>query len=124
MALTGPSSALLSSSSTACRRLNPLLLSAAAAARRRPAAWGPRRAARRWFCAAVASETDVFTSPEVAKSFDFTNEERIYKWWESQGFFKPNFERGGDPFVIPMPPPNVTGSLHMGHAMFVTLEIN
>lgn len=43
--------------------------------------------------------------------------------WESQGFFKPNFDRGGDPFVIPMPPPNVTGSLHMGHAMFVTLEV-
>lgn len=64
----------------------------------------------------------MFTSPEVAKSFDFTNEERIYKWWESQGFFKPNFDKGGDPFVIPMPPPNVTGSLHMGHAMFVTLE--
>ncbi|PNT77025.1 hypothetical protein BRADI_1g56890v3 [Brachypodium distachyon] len=42
--------------------------------------------------------------------------------WESQGFFKPNVDRGGDPFVIPMPPPNVTGSLHMGHAMFVTLE--
>lgn len=43
--------------------------------------------------------------------------------WESQGFFEPNFERGGDPFVVPMPPPNVTGSLHMGHAMFVTLEV-
>ncbi|RCV09591.1 hypothetical protein SETIT_2G041900v2 [Setaria italica] len=118
MALAGPSSALLSSSSSAClRRLNPLLLSAAC----RRSAWGQRRASRR-FCAAVASEADVFTSPEVAKSFDFTNEERIYKWWESQGFFKPNFDRGGDPFVIPMPPPNVTGSLHMGHAMFVTLE--
>ncbi|KAL6880588.1 hypothetical protein ACP4OV_012153 [Aristida adscensionis] len=121
MAFAGPSSALLSASSSASaclRRLSPLLLSA-----RCRHAWGPRRAARR-FCAAVASETeaDVFTSPEVAKSFDFTNEERIYKWWESQGFFKPNFDRGGDPFVIPMPPPNVTGSLHMGHAMFVTLE--
>ncbi|XP_050227421.1 valine--tRNA ligase, chloroplastic/mitochondrial 2 isoform X2 [Mercurialis annua] len=45
-----------------------------------------------------------------------------YIWWESQGYFKPNFERGSDPFVITMPPPNVTGSLHMGHAMFVTLE--
>ncbi|KAK3163855.1 hypothetical protein QOZ80_1AG0009240 [Eleusine coracana subsp. coracana] len=110
MALVGPSSACL-------RRLKPLLFSAA---RHRPA-WGPRRTARR-FCAAVAAETDVFTSPEVSKSFDFTNEERIYKWWESQGFFEPNFERGGDPFVVPMPPPNVTGSLHMGHAMFVTLE--
>jgi valyl-tRNA synthetase len=111
--------ALAGASSSAClRRLNPLLFSA----HRRPA-WTPRRAARRFCAAAVASERDVFTSPEVAKSFDFTNEERIYKWWESQGFFKPNFDRGGDPFVIPMPPPNVTGSLHMGHAMFVTLEV-
>lgn len=44
--------------------------------------------------------------------------------WESQGYFKPSFDRGkGDPFVVSMPPPNVTGSLHMGHAMFVTLEV-
>lgn len=43
--------------------------------------------------------------------------------WESQGYFKPNLDQGGEPFVIPMPPPNVTGSLHMGHAMFVTLEV-
>ncbi|XP_061979643.1 valine--tRNA ligase, chloroplastic/mitochondrial 2-like, partial [Populus nigra] len=42
--------------------------------------------------------------------------------WESQGFFKPSFDRGSDPFVVSMPPPNVTGSLHMGHAMSVTLE--
>ncbi|KAG6384066.1 hypothetical protein SASPL_156136 [Salvia splendens] len=68
------------------------------------------------------ADNGVFTSPEVAKAFDFTAEERIYKWWESQGYFKPNLERGGDPFVVSMPPPNVTGSLHMGHAMFVTLE--
>lgn len=64
----------------------------------------------------------MFTSPEVAKSFDFQWEENIYNWWESQGYFKPNLDQGGEPFVIPMPPPNVTGSLHMGHAMFVTLE--
>ncbi|KAG0496170.1 hypothetical protein HPP92_000861, partial [Vanilla planifolia] len=70
----------------------------------------------------AASKQDVFTSPETAKSFDFASEERIYNWWESQGLFKPNFDRGIDPFVVPMPPPNVTGSLHMGHAMFVTLE--
>eukprot|EP00268_Persea_americana_P017447 TRINITY_DN183_c2_g1_i7.p1 TRINITY_DN183_c2_g1~~TRINITY_DN183_c2_g1_i7.p1 ORF type:complete len:106 (-),score=17.93 TRINITY_DN183_c2_g1_i7:92-409(-) len=43
--------------------------------------------------------------------------------WDSQGYFKPSFDRGGDPFVISMPPPNVTGSLHMGHAMFVTVEV-
>lgn len=72
---------------------------------------------------ATASENNgVFTSPEIAKTFDFAAEERIYNWWESQGYFKPNFDRGSDPFVISMPPPNVTGSLHMGHAMFVTLE--
>ncbi|KAG5102989.1 hypothetical protein JHK84_047958 [Glycine max] len=72
--------------------------------------------------AASERENGVFTSPEVAKSFDFAAEERIYNWWESQGYFRPSFDRGSDPFVIPMPPPNVTGSLHMGHAMFVTLE--
>ncbi|XVE72218.1 hypothetical protein DITRI_Ditri11bG0021900 [Diplodiscus trichospermus] len=72
--------------------------------------------------AVTASENGVFTSPELAKSFDFTSEERIYKWWQSQGYFRPKFDRGGDPFVISMPPPNVTGSLHMGHAMFVTLK--
>ncbi|KAH9739043.1 Valine--tRNA ligase 2 [Citrus sinensis] len=72
------------------------------------------------FCISVAAaENNKDTLP---KTFDFTSEERIYNWWESQGYFKPNFERGSDPFVISMPPPNVTGSLHMGHAMFVTLE--
>jgi hypothetical protein len=48
--------------------------------------------------------------------------------WEAQGYFKPNTSSsaavgGGEPFVISMPPPNVTGALHMGHAMFVTLEV-
>ncbi|GAB4828652.1 hypothetical protein Ancab_018317 [Ancistrocladus abbreviatus] len=70
----------------------------------------------------AASINGVFTSSETAKSFDFNAEERIYSWWESQGYFKPSFDRGVEPFVISMPPPNVTGSLHMGHAMFVTLE--
>lgn len=74
------------------------------------------------FSAVAATENGVFSSPEMAKSFDFTSEERIYNWWESQGYFRPNFDRGSVPFVISMPPPNVTGSLHMGHAMFVTLE--
>lgn len=47
----------------------------------------------------------------------------LYVRWDSQGYFKPNLDQGNDPFVISMPPPNVTGSLHMGHAMFVTLEV-
>ncbi|CAL9155731.1 unnamed protein product [Musa hybrid cultivar] len=87
----------------------------------RPFRWNPCRPNRKLF-SVMASENEVFTSPEIAKSFDFASEERIYSWWEAQGYFKPSFDRGADPFVIPMPPPNVTGSLHMGHAMFVTLE--
>lgn len=43
--------------------------------------------------------------------------------WDSEGYFKPRFDRGNETFVVTMPPPNVTGSLHMGHAMFVTLEV-
>ncbi|CAM8976539.1 unnamed protein product [Rhodiola kirilowii] len=100
---------------------SPSLLSPCSVRRFNPVLLSQRRVKRRCFTA-VASKKGVFTSPEVAKSFDFAAEERIYKWWESQGYFKPTSERGSDPFVIPMPPPNVTGSLHMGHAMFVTLE--
>ncbi|XP_072951087.1 valine--tRNA ligase, chloroplastic/mitochondrial 2 isoform X1 [Typha angustifolia] len=118
MALPTPS--LLSSCSV--YRLNPLFFSPRTRLIRPTLfCWNPRRVHRKFF-SAMALENEVFTSPETAKSFDFASEERIYKWWESQGFFKPSFDRGGDPFVIPMPPPNVTGSLHMGHAMFVTLE--
>lgn len=62
------------------------------------------------------------TQIDLPKSFDFSVEERLYSWWESEGFFKPNPNKEGEPFVISMPPPNVTGALHMGHAMFVTLE--
>ncbi|CAM8976433.1 unnamed protein product [Rhodiola kirilowii] len=101
---------------------SPSLLSPCSVRRFNPVLLSQRRVKRRCFTA-VASKKGVFTSPEVAKSFDFAAEERIYKWWESQGYFKPTSERGSDPFVIPMPPPNVTGSLHMGHAMFVTLEV-
>ncbi|KAL4422888.1 hypothetical protein ABPG75_009085 [Micractinium tetrahymenae] len=42
--------------------------------------------------------------------------------WESSGYFKPDEGAQGEPYVISMPPPNVTGKLHMGHAMFATLQ--
>jgi len=42
---------------------------------------------------------------------------------ESSGFFKPEIVGpSAKPFVISIPPPNITGELHLGHAMFVTLE--
>jgi valyl-tRNA synthetase len=49
-------------------------------------------------------------------------EARIYKMWEEGGFFKPAGKEGSKPFTIVMPPPNVTGQLHMGHAMDATLQ--
>lgn len=61
---------------------------------------------------------------EMPKAYDFhMTEKRLYQWWEANGWFKPE-ARPDDakPFVIAIPPPNVTGELHMGHAMFVALE--
>ncbi|MFN8522908.1 MAG: valine--tRNA ligase [Chloroflexota bacterium] len=49
-------------------------------------------------------------------------EARWYKAWLDAGLFKPCEPNGKDPFVVTMPPPNVTGELHLGHAMFVTIE--
>jgi valyl-tRNA synthetase len=51
-------------------------------------------------------------------------EPRIYQMWEKSGFFNPDNlpERHKEPFTIMMPPPNVTGVLHMGHAMMLTTE--
>jgi valyl-tRNA synthetase len=53
-----------------------------------------------------------------------TTEEDIYKLWEESGFFNPDNlpRRHKKPFTIIMPPPNANGSLHIGHASFVTLE--
>ncbi|MFW6042394.1 MAG: valine--tRNA ligase [Chloroflexota bacterium] len=61
---------------------------------------------------------------EMPKAYDFqTAEDRLYQWWEENGWFRPEVQPGdAEPFVISIPPPNVTGELHMGHAMFVALE--
>ncbi|MHB8819730.1 MAG: class I tRNA ligase family protein, partial [Bellilinea sp.] len=70
------------------------------------------------------------TDNALPKVYEFsTVEERIYQEWERRGFFKPSndpnksgFDPSRKPFVISIPPPNVTGELHQGHAMFVTVE--
>ena len=49
-------------------------------------------------------------------------EDKIYKRWEEGGFFRPAGNKDAKPFTIVMPPPNVTGQLHMGHAMDATLQ--
>ena len=70
------------------------------------------------------------TEHSLPKTYDFhTTEQRIYDWWEQNGHFepasdpdRPDFDPTIEPFVISIPPPNVTGELHLGHAMFVSME--
>ena len=60
---------------------------------------------------------------ELPKQFDFAAAEPArYRYWEERGYFKPRAANGRQPFVISIPPPNVTGELHLGHALFATVE--
>lgn len=67
--------------------------------------------------------------PDVLKQGDMPSrydpvvvEQVLYEWWENAGLFKPRKPGEKGAFTVCMPPPNVTGGLHMGHAMFATLE--
>jgi valyl-tRNA synthetase len=70
------------------------------------------------------------TEYQLPKAYDFkSTEPRIYEMWEKGGYFKPTndpnqpgFDPAKKPFVISIPPPNVTGELHHGHVMFVAME--
>jgi valyl-tRNA synthetase len=70
------------------------------------------------------------TEYQLPKAYDFkTTEPRIYAMWEKGGYFKPSndpnkpgFDPTKKPYVISIPPPNVTGELHIGHVMFVAME--
>jgi valyl-tRNA synthetase len=67
---------------------------------------------------------------QLPKAYDFkSTEKRIYAAWEAGGFFKPwndprkpGFDPSVKPFVISIPPPNVTGELHQGHALTTSVE--
>ncbi|WP_427833847.1 valine--tRNA ligase [Actinobacillus pleuropneumoniae] len=59
---------------------------------------------------------------QMADRFDASAvEQALYKHWESQGYFKPSEDLSAPSYCIAIPPPNVTGSLHMGHAFQQTL---
>ena len=59
----------------------------------------------------------------LEKSFDpKMSEKRIYDAWEDAGAFKPKYDDSLEAYSIVIPPPNVTGNLHMGHALNVTLQ--
>ena len=49
-------------------------------------------------------------------------EDRLYRDWETKGYFKPSDDKTKEPYCIMMPPPNVTGKLHMGHALDDTIQ--
>ncbi|MDP9236557.1 MAG: valine--tRNA ligase [Chloroflexota bacterium] len=60
---------------------------------------------------------------QMAKSYDpRATEDRVYEFWEKRGYFKPRLDDSKTPFCIVMPPPNVTGELHLGHALTDTVE--
>ncbi len=67
--------------------------------------------------------TDLSKRTELPPAFDpATVEAGLYDWWDRQGYFQPNVDPVAEPFVVIMPPPNVTGELHVGHALFVALQ--
>jgi len=61
---------------------------------------------------------------DMPQYFNFGEaEKRLYDWWEQNGWFKPEAAPAdAEAFTIAMPPPNVTGVLHLGHALFGSLE--
>lgn len=59
---------------------------------------------------------------ELEKNYRFEDEMKWYELWEKKGFFRPEVNPDGEAYSIVIPPPNVTGSLHMGHALNATLQ--
>ena len=67
--------------------------------------------------------TEDRTGADIPKAYDpQAVEQRIYETWMDGGYFTPVIDRSKTPFVIVMPPPNVTGELHLGHALMAALE--
>ena len=67
--------------------------------------------------------TQAKANPDIPKAYDpKAAEQHIYGLWMDGGYFTPKIDRSKKPFVIIMPPPNVTGELHMGHALTTALE--
>ncbi len=58
--------------------------------------------------------------PKTYNPKDF--EDRLYEFWSENSYFTPKVDKNKKPFTVMMPPPNVTGSLHMGHALNNTIQ--
>ncbi len=67
--------------------------------------------------------SQTFTSASLPNRFDYAKAQtRIYAWWEEKGCFEAKPDSDRKPFTIVIPPPNVTGALHLGHALNNTLQ--
>ena len=74
------------------------------------------------FCFTKKFQEDIM-SKELAKTYDPKGlEDRLYKKWLDNGYFHAKVNPDKKPFTIVMPPPNVTGQLHMGHALDETMQ--
>jgi valyl-tRNA synthetase len=93
--------------------------------------WDHRNSLFRPMSTTSETETTSYDLLNKAKGLDKYDpsefESEIYSWWEKAGCFQPDAKhkpgiKDKQPYVLPMPPPNVTGRLHMGHAIFVALQ--
>jgi len=71
----------------------------------------------------ICSADKLTNMSEIPKAYEPGKiEKKWYDFWLKQGYFSPKIDPNKKPFVIIMPPPNVTGELHLGHALTATLE--
>jgi len=67
--------------------------------------------------------TDSHTQSEMPKAYEPGKiEEKWYQYWVQRGYFTPKIDKTKKPFVVIMPPTNITGELHLGHALTATIE--
>ena len=71
----------------------------------------------------IISKGDIVMKKNLEKTYDPSQfEDRIYKYWVQKGCFRAEVDSKKKPYTIVIPPPNITGQLHMGHALDETLQ--
>lgn len=80
------------------------------------------RLLKRWCCTLKKAGLPKDVSGELPRVYDSgTVEAGWFQWWEDNGFFQPQKEKG-EPFSMVLPPPNITGDLHLGHALTIAIQ--